>query len=761
MRAVKIHVVGIVQGVGFRPFVYRVARDSSVTGYVRNLGGSGVEIHVEGPASQVEEFIARFKALKPEPVYIEKMEISETSERGFTSFEILSSDSEKMSPSMIPPDFSICDACLDEVLTPTRWHHYPFNSCAFCGPRYSMIERIPYDRMNTAMADFPLCDECRRDYENPQDVRRFHAQGISCPRCGPQTSLVSKDSRVIAGGYDAIVQASALIDDGFVVAVKGVGGFHLAASATSDEVVAKLRERKKRPSKPFAVMGLNLEVLEQIVRIDSFAGNLLRTPARPIVLLEKKKSRVSDLVAPGVNTLGVFLPYTALHYLLLSEVSDRFCIMTSGNPPGEPMVTDDFEAQKKLAALADFFLVHNRRIVNRVDDSVVRVNGENVLLLRRGRGYAPLWISLPFAADKPVIAFGAMLQNAGCVVFEDKAVLTPYVGDVDELNTLIDLEKNIAYLTDSYRIPPQSAVIACDMHPSYPTTRLAQTWAKRHDTAMLKIQHHWAHIVSAMADKGIEEDVLGIAVDGAGYGEDGTVWGGEVMKANYGGYERLGSLRPQPMPGGDSAVYYPAKMLAGILSTVLTEQEVASIMNRLGLDEEGFPHGRRELEFVLRNIKNSKTVTSSAGRVFDAAAALLKICLRRSYEGEPAIKLESYSAPTDEKFDVRIENNKVDTGKLLLDALLAVESGVPKSHVAYMVQHAVGYGLGTIARRSRGRERFLVISGGAAVNEHFLKGVYEAIDNTSLEVVLPTRVPANDGGIALGQAVIAAFKTRE
>ncbi|MCS7110299.1 MAG: carbamoyltransferase HypF [Candidatus Caldarchaeum sp.] len=761
MRAVRIVVSGVVQGVGFRPFVYRVARECSVAGYVKNLGGSGVEIHVEGTVDQIEKFIKSFKALKPQPAYIEKMEITETKPRGLTAFEIVSSDSEKLSRSMIPPDFGICDDCLKEVLTPTRWRLYAFNSCAFCGPRYSMMEKLPYDRENTSMADFPLCSECLEDYRNADNIRRFHAQGISCPACGPRTFLTAKDSSVLVHGYDAIVEASALVEKGFVVAVKGVGGYHLAASATEDHVVAQLRERKKRPSKPFAVMGLDLETLEKIVYVDFFAAGMLRSPSRPIVLLRKRGSAVSELVAPGLKFLGVFLPYTALHYLLLSNMADKFCIMTSGNPPGEPMITDDFEARKKLAAFADYFLIHNRRMVNRVDDSVVRVNGENALILRRGRGYAPLWISLPFAADKPVVAFGAMLQNAGCVVFEDKAVLTPYVGDVDEFNTLMDLEKNIAYLTDSYRIQTQSAAIACDMHPSYPTTRLAQTWAKRHDTALLQIQHHWAHIASAMADKGIEEDVLGIAVDGAGYGQDGTIWGGEVMKANYGSYERLGSLKPQPMPGGDSAVYYPAKMLTGILSTVLTEQEVASIVERLGLDEEGFPHGRRELEFVLRNIKNYKTLTSSAGRVFDAAAALLKICLRRSYEGEPAIKLESASAPTDEKFEVRIEGNQVDTGKLLLDAFLAVESGVPKSRVAYMVQHAVGYGLGTIAKKSRGRERFLVVSGGAAVNEHFLKGVCEAVENTSLEVVLPARVPANDGGIALGQAVIAAFKTRD
>ncbi|MDW8084534.1 MAG: carbamoyltransferase HypF, partial [Candidatus Caldarchaeum sp.] len=525
---------------------------------------------------------------------------------------------------------------------------------------------------------------------------------------------------------------------------------------------AKLRERKKRPSKPFAVMGLNLEVLEQVVRIDSIARNLLLTPARPIVLLEKKKSRVSDLVSPGLNTLGVFLPYTALHYLLLSEVSDRFCIMTSGNPPNEPMVTTDSEALKKLAVIADFFLVHNRRIVHRVDDSVARINGKSVMLLRRGRGYAPQWISLPFRSDEPVIAFGAMLQSAGCLVFDDKAVLTPYIGDVDEFNCLLDLEKNLTFLMETYRISPNSCIIACDLHPSYPSTRLAESWAQTYEIPVVKVQHHWAHVVSAMADKGLDEEVVGIAVDGAGYGPDGSIWGGEVIKCDYQKYERLGGLLPQPMPGGDVATYYPARMLAGILSRVMKEDEIESLMRRNGLDVRGFPKGRQEMDFVLRSLRNTRVFTSSAGRVFDAAAALLNICYHRSYEGEPAIKLESAAVPTNKRFEVEIQGSGplyVNTSKLMLDAIQAVENKTKVAEVAYMVQHAVGYGLGLIAKKLEAKVNCLVVSGGAAVNQYLLEGLSEAVEDTSLQIIVPSRVPANDGGIALGQAAIAACET--
>lgn len=763
MKAVKLYIYGVVQGVGFRPFVYRLAIETAVRGYVRNVSGSGVEIHVEGGPAHVESFLKRFLSEKPQAAIVEKIENKQVEPVGFTSFSIFPSEKTVTIRSMIPPDFAICQECLHEVLTRTRWYQYPFNSCVYCGPRYSMMATSTYDRASTAMADFPLCDDCVEDYSDPSNTRRFHAQGISCPKCGPKPTLINARNERIAEGVDAVFQAAELIGDGFVVAVKGVGGFHFATLATDDEVVMKIRMRKRRSMKPFAVMGLDLATLSEIVVIDQGAADVLLSVERPIVLLEKKASRVSEFVAPGLRHLGVFLPYTSLHYLLLSKLRDKFCIMTSGNISDEPMVIDDSTALTKLSQIADYFLIHNRRIFHRVDDSVVRFSRGKTMLLRRGRGYAPMWITLPFKTEKNVVAFGAMLQNAGCIVFEDKAVLTPYIGDVDEFNTLLELDQNVLFFMQSYGISFDSAVVVCDKHPSYPSTRLAAELAEKNKASLFMVQHHHAHILSVMVDKGLDGEVVGIAVDGAGYGDDGTVWGGEVLKASYEGYIRVGCLKPQLMPGGDAAVKYPSRMLVGLLSSIRTTDEISELMRGLRLVEKGFQHGERELDFVLRNLHNVRVKTSSAGRVFDAASALLGICFQRTYEGEPAIKLEAASKPTDKRFDVKIIGSQpsiVDTSQLFEDILAVLEDGVQRGEIAYMVQHAVGYGLGTIAAKHVGENGLVVVSGGAAVNDIFLQGVEEALRSADLELVLPTRVPANDGGIALGQAAAAAYRYR-
>ncbi|MEM3033978.1 MAG: carbamoyltransferase HypF, partial [Nitrososphaerota archaeon] len=425
MKAVRLRISGIVQGVAFRPFVYRIAVRAGVAGYVKNVGGSGVEIHVEGEPERVEEFIQLLWRLKPERARIDEYSHMEVPPQGYTSFQIHKSDSSAYYRSIIPPDFSICKDCLREILSETRWHLYPFNSCAYCGPRYSMIYTVPYDRENTAMRSFPLCEECRREYHDPENERRFHAEGISCPSCGPKTRLLNNRSEVLANDVEAVREAARLIDAGFIVAVKGLGGFHIAASAVDDNVVAELRLRKRRSTKPFAVMCLNLDIVARLVELTTVAAEILDSPEKPIVLLPiKQDAPVSRLVAPNLRKLGVFLPYTGLHYLLLSWTRDKYVIMTSGNPYNEPMCISDIEAFEKLAVIADYFLTHNREIVNRVDDSVARFTGGRVVLLRRGRGYSPRWVRLPFQVDREVVAFGAMLQSAGAVAFEDKVVLT-------------------------------------------------------------------------------------------------------------------------------------------------------------------------------------------------------------------------------------------------------------------------------------------------------------------------------------------------
>ncbi len=764
VRAVRLRLSGIVQGVGFRPFVYRVAHRVGVAGYVRNIGGSGVEIHVEGRSEEVDEFLRVLMMEKPENARIDSLQSEEVAPIGLRGFQIRESDASTQHRSIIPPDFSICRDCLNEILSESRWKHYPFNSCAFCGPRYSMLYSIPYDRANTSMHAFPLCPQCRAEYEDPLNDRRFHAQGISCPACGPRTRLYTARGELVLDGLEAVREASRLLDEGFIVAVKGLGGYHIAASAVDDLVVARLRERKRRPTKPFAVMVLDLDVAGSLVELSPEASAVLDSPEKPIMLLPRRDgAQVSSLVAPNLKKLGVFLPYTALHHLLLKWTREKYSIMTSGNPHNEPMCTKDEEAFSRLSEIVDYFLTHNREIVNRVDDSVVRFSGGRIAMLRRGRGYAPRWIQLPFRSKKNVVAFGAMLQSAGAVCFEDNVILTQFIGDVDEYASFLELEKYLSFLVRTYNIQLNTSLHASDLHPQYPSTLLAEEWAQRNGGELMRIQHHWAHIAAVIAEYGLqEEEVVGIAIDGVGFGSDGSAWGGEVLIAGLREFRRVGCLRPQPMPGGDLAVEYPVRMLAGILSSGLGREQLAEVFRELGITEKGLRRGWAEFEFVLKQLDGSPPLTSSTGRVLDAASSMLGFCHRRTYEGEPAIVLEDNSRPTSERIRPKIVEGEIailDTTTILLEALERLRNGESRSEVGYMVQHALGYGLGLIARRVAGKRRFVTVSGGAAVNDYLLEGIREALTGSSLETLLPTQAPAGDGGIALGQAAIAAYRS--
>jgi hydrogenase maturation protein HypF len=756
-EAVELTITGIVQGVGFRPFIYRLATEHGLSGYVQNIGGSAVIAVVEGQPSSVEAFRGSIKEEKPSAAYVESIRARPIEPKGYGSFSIMESDTNANSPSMIPADLAVCKDCLREVLDPeSRFHLYPFNSCAVCGPRYSVIRATPYDRPNTSMDPFKLCRSCRREYDDPQDIRRFHVQGISCPVCGPRVWLED------AGGHrveaaDPINEVGRLIAEGRIVAVKGLGGFHISASASDDEVVRELRRRKRRPSKPFAVMGLDLDVLEGLGVVSAAQRKLLDSPEKPIVLVDARKGSPMSLeVAPGLRQVGLFLPYTPLHYLLLRGLRDHFAIMTSGNPPGEPMCVDEREARQKLSPYVDFFLLHNRRIVNRVDDSVVRLTAGRPALLRRGRGYAPKWIELPTGLRSPAVCFGAMLQNAGGVGFGDKAVLTQYIGDTDEYSTSLELEKYIQLLLKNYRLRPQDSTTICDLHPNYPSTAMAERWSERYRSPLRRVQHHWAHLASVTAEHRIGGEVLGIAIDGTGYGDDGNIWGGEVLRFGMKGYHRLGHLEYQALPGGDLASTHPARMLASILSRFLSDGEILKLYSARGL-LDGLPHGRQELDVILQQSRGTGISTSSTGRVLDAASALLGLSLFRSYEGEPAIRLEASSKRGVDQLTPRIRKGEVDVFDTtsLFEQLLELDSQDDTAPLAYSVQHAVGMGLASIAlSKSRRSDVVLAVSGGAAVNTYIMEGIREVVRGR-LRVITNVKVPPGDGGIALGQCVLA------
>ena len=765
MKAYKIYVVGMVQGVGFRPFIRRIAELTKVHGYVKNLGGGEVEIHVEsGDEGSIDEFVRMLRERRPPPAKIRNLKVVESKPLNLKDFKILRSGREKLYASEIPQDLAVCLECIREVLDPrSRWYRYPFNSCAWCGPRYSMMYNPPYDRENTSMRDFPLCDECKREYEDLWNERRYHAQGISCPRCGPRLTLLDKNLRKMDVD-DPLKAAAELIDSGKIVAVKGIGGFHIACLASSDEVVLELRRRKRRPKKPFALMALNLEIAERLVEIeDEEVERLMTGYVKPIMILPRRDdSPVSRFVAPGLRTLGVMLPYTPLHYLLLMETRDKFLIMTSGNAFGDPMISDDSQIHR-LIGIVDYFLTHNRRIVNRVDDSVIRPTYGGFAILRCGRGMAPKLLNLPFKLRDKVVAYGAELQTAGAVGFDDKVVLAPFSGDTDNPLVLRDHESSIRYLMKSYGLDGGGLRVVADLHPRYSSRRAAERFAEQNGFKLQLIQHHFSHMASVMAERGHdpEEPAVGVVMDGVGYGLDGAIWGGEIIAWDGSRFRRLGKLEYHVMPGGDLATKYPLRMLASIMLKIMDESEVVELFRRMGFIEK-MRYGLRELEACLRIIREgSGPKTSSTGRFLDSISALLGICFERTYEGEPAISLEENSVKIDEVFDAGhlliedgggIEILTSEILRILLDRL----NTSPKGELAYMAQYLLGKALGEAAyiAANRFEVRELYVSGGAAVNHIILRGL---ADGSSLKILVNREIPANDGGISVGQVYIAGL----
>ena len=767
IKALLIRIIGLVQGVGFRPFIYRIATANNLTGYVRNLGGAEVEIYIEGREENLKNFLRDLYDKKPPPSKIQEIFIEEVTPKGFKEFKILKSSKTKSRLSMIPPDFGICEYCLKEVLDPnSRWYRYPFNSCAWCGPRFTMIYNVPYDRENTAMRDFPLCTECRAEYEDPNNLRRFHAQGISCPKCGPRVFLLNKSKKIICKDYDAITRTAELIDEGYIIAVKGIGGFHIACLATDDDIVLELRKRKNRPFKPFALMALNLEIASKLIEVDSLIRELLTSIEKPIVVAKKRENAtVSEYVAPRLDSLGVMLPYTALHYLLLMNTKDKFLIMTSGNPKGRPICIDEQEAFVKLANIVDYFLIHNRKIVNRADDSVIRITQGRPIFLRRSRGYVPLWLITPFTLKKSVIAVGALLANTGAIGIEKYVIPTQYIGDVDNYENLKYLETALTYLIRNYKIDIRKSVMVADLHPLYSSRKLAEKWAEKYGIEVKYVQHHHAHIASVMLDYKIpiNEEVIGIAIDGIGYGLDGRIWGGEVLLTKYDSFKRVGHLMYQPLPGGDLAVRYPIRSLIGLLSLKMSYEEVIKTCYKLGLVDK-LKYKDRELEVIVLQLeKKSYPLASSTGRFLDAISALLGICYERTYEGEPAISLEAFSKNGKEidldytKY-IKYENDKyiVDTPELLIDLINMLDK-YDKRDIAITAQITLGRLLGEIALRVKRKHRYLIVSGGAAVNNYIIKGIQDVLYD-KLKVLLPRQIPANDGGISTGQIAVTAVR---
>jgi hydrogenase maturation protein HypF len=762
----RIHVSGVVQGVGFRPFIYGLALRHTLTGWVRNTS-AGVEIEVDGTPEALDAFTHAITAEAPPLSRIESIRAEEIARGGFEHFEIHHSAAVEGAYQPISPDVATCDDCLAEVLDPAdRRYGYAFTNCTNCGPRFTIIQDIPYDRPKTTMAEFKLCPECQREYEDPLN-RRFHAQPNACPVCGPHLELLPSPDHEVPEEWDDLPQDEIeavrdLLRSGQIVAIKGIGGFHLACDATNSAAVLELRRRKGRAAKPFAVMMPDLETVMRCCEISFAATQALTARERPIVLLPFwSGSGIAPEVAPGLPELGVMLPYSPLHHLLLAPATDfpPALVMTSGNYSEEPIATTNADALERLGPLADAFLLHNREIHIRCDDSVIRAVGDQILPLRRSRGYAPYPIPLPFDAP-PLLATGAELKNTFCLARDDHAFMSQHIGDLSNYDALKSYEMSVEHLGRLFRVQPE--VIAHDAHPDYMATRYALERAKAAGVPHIAVQHHHAHLASGLAEHKIppEEPAIGVIFDGTGLGPDGAIWGGEILIGSYSWYRRFAHLRYIPLPGGDAATLRPYRTaLAHLWGAGLDWGDDLAPVQAADAQERTILHQQLDKRLNAPN-------TSSMGRLFDAAAALAGVLQVVTYEAQAAIWLEARIDPDEiaiYPFEIKTEANGphlIDPTPALRALLQDVRDGTPVPKIAARFHNGVASMIEDvcrIARRATGIKA-VVLSGGVFQNATLHRLTVPRLEESGFTVYTHQLVPPNDGGLALGQAAVAAYQ---
>lgn len=750
----KIKVKGIVQGVGFRPFVYSLAKAYSLTGWVRN-SSSGVEIIVNGDSPNLEQFVYQLENNPPALARIDRIDIEIVVPTEFTDFVILPSLAEAGEFVPISPDMSICPDCQRELFDPSdRRYRYPFINCTNCGPRFSIIKDIPYDRPKTTMAGFKMCPACQHEYENPAD-RRFHAQPTACPACGPQIWFESGGQR-LSEKEEAVQMTRQWLREGKIVAIKGLGGYHLACDAGNPTAVDQLRARKKRSDKPFALMSFSLNEINAFCQVSREEADLLTSPQHPIVLLQTlAEINIAPSVAPGQNTLGFMLPYTPLHLLLL-EPEPGFptvLVMTSGNMSEEPVAFEDDEALTRLTPIADGFLLNDRPIHMRVDDSVFRVMNKQNYPLRRSRGYAPQSISLPRDSEQ-ILAVGAELKNTFCLTRDKYAFLSHHIGDLENYETLQSFESGIDHFKRLFRTEPQ--LITADLHPDYLSTRYAQTYANEHLLPLIQVQHHHAHLAACLADNGWDtaEPVIGLSFDGTGLGTDGVIWGSEVLVGGYAGFTRYYHLSEMPLPGGDAATRHPARIALAYLQAC-------------GLDWDPLLPSEQNLCSEERTVLRSQLtyhintpMTTSMGRLFDAVSALVGVRQKATYEGQAAIEFENLCDPQEQssyRFDLEADNILV---KPLLEQVyndFLLNTPVPV--ISARFHNGLANILLEICNKIRATTSLTTVafSGGVWQNITLLNKTLVRLNQTGFKTLIHRQVPTNDGGICLGQAMIAAY----
>jgi hydrogenase maturation protein HypF len=751
---IKIIIRGAVQGVGFRPFVYRLAREMNLPGWVSNTQ-QGVWIELEGPRDHLSNFVYRVEKEKPVHSFIQSLEFSFLDPVGFDTFEIRHSDSSGTANVLVLPDIAVCGECREEIFDPkNRRFMYPFTNCTNCGPRFSIIEALPYDRVNTSMKNFEMCSLCREEYENPED-RRFHAQPNACPECGPGLKLWDRNGKTEQSELYALLLGANEIRKGKIVAVKGLGGFHLMADARNRNAVVQLRERKQREEKPFAVMYPNMEMILQDCWVSPMEMRLLQSSESPIVLLNRNPETGSGLdreVAPGNPYLGAMLPYTPLHHLLMKHLGFPV-IATSGNLSDEPICTDEREALERLGNIADMFLIHNRPIVRHVDDSIVRVVMDRPMVLRRARGYAPLPIQVSSEEGPDLLAVGGHLKNVIALKRGPNVFLSQHIGDLETGEALSAFQKVIGDFCQLY--DSHSFQIIRDMHPDY----LSSKHAEEREAGCTSVQHHYAHVASCMAENELDGSVLGVSWDGTGFGLDGTIWGGEFLLTDETGFRRVASLQSFSLPGGEAAIREPARTALGALFEVLGPEV---------FDQHELPciqyFSESELDLLKQMLlkKLNSPFTTSAGRLFDAVASILGLRQRVSYEGQAAMDLEfaAETGGTDAAYEFDVSLTRIHWEPMLRSILrdrnrsISVGTIAAKFHntLVEMILHTV-HEVG---------EKRIVLTGGCFQNKYLLERAVRHLRSEGFSPYWHQRVPPNDGGLALGQvyAAIRAEKSR-
>ena len=771
MHAEQIRVAGIVQGVGFRPTVWRLAKECGITGCIWN-DAEGVSIHVWGEPAALEDFARRIEAEQPSLSRIDRIIRNPLPDTGEApkDFRIVASR-DGAARTEVAADAATCPECLAEVLDPAnRRYRYPFTNCTHCGPRLSIVRAIPYDRANTSMAQFPMCAPCRAEYEDPAD-RRFHAQPNACGDCGPQLWLEDAAGNRLTPdqGCDVVETAARLIRRGGIVAVKGIGGIHLACDAGNPWAVDTLRRRKQRYHKAFALMARDMDMVTHYAEVNEVEADLLRDRAAPILVLNAAGESLASGIAPGQNTLGFMLPYTPLHHLLMQEMS-RPIVLTSGNRSDEPQTIDNREAHDRLGRIADYYLLHNRDIVNRLDDSVLRMTDSRPRFLRRARGYAPQPIPLPagFPKDPNILAMGGELKNTFCLLQGGRAILSQHMGDLEDAATHRDYRHNLQFYRELFDFRPD--VIAVDPHPDYLSTQLGSSMAAEAGVPLLEVQHHHAHIVGCMAEHGLPlegEEVLGVALDGLGLGGDGTLWGGEFLLSGYRGFQRLAHFQPVPMLGGAQAMREPWRNTYAQMFTTLGWERVAGEFADLEIVRFLQCKPLPTLETMARKGLNSP-LASSAGRLFDAAAAAVGVCREvAGFEGQAAIELEALAAEqftqqADRAYGFELRDGCLGWAPLWLALLKDLSDGVEPGIVAARFHQGMASAVAATAGRLCNRHVVgtVVLSGGVFQNRLLLERTSQLLRQQGLRVLSPVATPANDGGLSFGQAVVA-LATRE